>query len=74
MIREKRIDVVLFFCEVGKPNKRNGAVKQLIQLATDNNLILATNLTTARVVLGSLTPRQKKGAGLYEFRLAMNLS
>jgi len=65
MIREERVDVVLFFCETGKPNKRNGAIKQLIQLATDRNLVMATNPATAKVVLDSLKPRYEKYAFSY---------
>lgn len=61
LIREEKIDVVLFFYEPGKPNKRNGAVGQLIQLATDRNLIMATNFATARVVLDSLSVLNERG-------------
>lgn len=54
MIRENKVDVLLFFCDTGKPNKRNAAVKQLIQLATEMNIVTACNVATADVVLTAL--------------------
>jgi methylglyoxal synthase len=54
MIKENKVDIILFFCDTGKPNRRNAAVNQLIQLATDMNIVVSCNTATASLVLSAL--------------------
>jgi methylglyoxal synthase len=66
MIKKNQVDILIFFCDAKKPNRRDNYIRELLQLAINTDTIVACNRATADLLLKALRPDSDKQSALQQ--------